>query len=266
MRCPQWRCLLLLISNCCVACSNDWPNKVARNNAVLSWRVLSGSHVDVFPCISCSLLLDPWILQTKDGLSVSGSSGVRRLLLISFRCAYRWASQETLMTLQTFRLGVFRSWPTTQRAMPCALCDSLCAQPAPTKGFSCSSCAWTCRLCVPGQSSSNCSFCFLGVSPALILVCDVFACSCRVSSCYFVLLIILQSCCQVWIAWMKSGVPDVWLSDLPFQQVWKKEREREKYEEMINADKSDYVEQTLPQSCYMISYPSSFKICVCESR
>eukprot|EP00434_Breviolum_minutum_P026549 symbB.v1.2.023469.t1/scaffold2148.1/size153101/7 len=52
-------------------------------------------------------------------------------------------------------------------AMPCALClsDSLCAEPAPTKGFSCSSCAFTCRLCVDCLNKKWCPKCLRGKIP-----------------------------------------------------------------------------------------------------
>lgn len=41
--------------------------------------------------------------------------------LRSFPSTHRWASQETLMTLQTFRLGFFQSSPTTQSHAVCSM-------------------------------------------------------------------------------------------------------------------------------------------------
>ena len=154
----------MLISNRWVACSNDWPNKVAKNNAALSCMEM---YFHIYIYISCSLLLDPSailckkLLQTNDDcrfrdrreldvcLERIGQTKIRRIRqfrhvgtdshdcefcfccflviskcpagLISFRSTHRWASQETLMTLQTFRFGFFRSSPTTHS--PHALCS-----------------------------------------------------------------------------------------------------------------------------------------------
>lgn len=129
------------------------------------------------------------------------------------------------------------------QAMPCALClcDSL--EPAPTKGFRCSSCTFTCHLCVPGQFSSNCTWAFAGLKREF-----------RQHWCWFMhvpvvwVLIILSiqlSCNHA----ARCQLPE-WkvVSQMFGSQTClfsRFERKREKYEAMINGDKSNYVEQIL---------------------
>lgn len=163
--------------------------------------------------------------------------------LISFRSAYRWASQETLMTLQTFRLGFFQPSPTTQSH---ALCSMLSLRWA-HKGIQ----LLFVRLDMPSLRSRP-VFKWLHLSFRWI-----WNGSFAKHWCWFmhvpvvwvlVILSIQLSCNHA----ARCGLPKrKVVSQMSGSQTYlfsRFERKREKYEAMINEVKSNYVEQILLRS------------------
>lgn len=154
------------------------------------------------------------------------------------------------------------------RAMPCALClcDSVCAEP--TKGFSCSSCGWTCRLCVPGQFSSDCTSAFAGFETGVSPSID--AGLCMFLSCEFLLF-----CPSNYPAIMLPGVHclnEKWcpkcLALRPTFSAGLKERERsmKQWSTKLNQIMWNKYYCDHLRSCYMISHHSLLKVYVYESR